>query len=504
MQDVLNFFSDIFSTEFWPARWRCGLWTGFHGWLYIVAELMIWAAYFAIPFLLFKLVTGRKDVPFPKIIWLFIAFILLCGSTHLMDALIFWWPAYRFSALLKFITGVVSLFTVYALYKIMPQLLHLRTAEDVETVSGQRRKAELQFSNVFNFSAVGMALVSAEGKWLKVNHAVLDFLGYTEAELLNLSFQQITHPDDLSDDEHNIERMLGGEIKSYQMEKRYIRKDGALSWALLTVSLVRNEDGSPDFFISQITDINNSKQLINTIDLMNKKDEFMTIAAHELKTPITSVRGALQIVENNLSRSADGSKTQPFIAIANRQIKKLTWIVNDLLDVTKIQAGKLLINISTFYLKSLIEEAIDQIHYEKKDRTVRLEGDFSQAIEGDKVRLEQVLVNLLTNAIKYSPNGGDILIKAEQIEDQVEISVVDQGIGIDAEKIPLLFQRFFRVENTSQNFSGLGMGLYISSEIIKAHHGDIGVESRLGEGARFWFRLPVKAKAGLPNVLLKN
>lgn len=504
MQDVINFFSDIFSTEFWPARWNCGLWTEFHGWLYIIAELMIWAAYYAIPFLLFRVVTGRKDLPFPKIVWLFIAFILLCGSTHLMDALIFWWPAYRFSALLKFVTGVVSLFTVYALYKILPQILHLRTSDDVEVESEQRRKAELQFSNVFNFSAVGMALVSMEGKWLKVNKAVLDFLGYTEVELLNLNFQQITHPDDLSDDEENIGRMLSGEINSYQMEKRYIRKDGTISWALLTVSLVKNEDDSPDFFISQITDINNSKQLITTIDLMNKKDEFMTIAAHELKTPITSVKGALQIVETNLSRSADGLMTQPFIAIANRQIKKLTWIVNDLLDVTKIQAGKLLINISTFQLSSLVEEAVDQVHYEIKERTIQLEGDFSILIEGDKVRLEQVLVNLLTNAIKYSPNGGDIRIKAEFREDMVHIAVIDQGIGINPDKIPLLFQRFFRVENTSQNFSGLGMGLYISSEIIKAHEGEIGVQSELSKGSTFWFNIPVKAKAALPKVLLMN
>ncbi|WP_207532636.1 sensor histidine kinase [Desertivirga arenae] len=504
MQDIINFFSDIFSTEFWPARWNCGLWTDFHGWLYIIAELMIWAAYFAIPFLLFRIISQRKDLPFSKIVWLFIAFILLCGSTHLMDALIFWWPAYRFSALLKFITGVVSLFTVYALYKIMPQLLHLRTSEDLEAVSEKRRKAELQFSNVFNFSAVGMALVSAEGKWLRVIKAVLDFLGYTESELLELNFQQITHPEDLVDDEKNIEMMLCGEIRSYQMEKRYIKKDGSISWALLTVSLVRNEDGTPDFFISQITDINNSKKLINTIDLMNKKDEFMTIAAHELKTPITSVKGALQIVESNLRRSEDGGKNQPFIEIANKQIKKLTWIVNDLLDVTKIQAGKLLINIASFQVQSLIEEAIDQVRYEKKERAIQLEGDLSAFIEGDKVRLEQVLVNLLTNAIKYSPKGGDILIRVEYLEEKLRISVIDQGIGIDPDKIPLLFQRFFRVENTSQNFSGLGMGLYISSEIIKAHDGEIGVESKMGEGATFWFNLPLKTKTIPPIILLAN
>src|SRR3569832_1706217 len=131
-EQVESFFKELFNTADWPARWHCGTWSDFHGWLYILSDISIWAAYFAIPFLLYRIVNRRRDIPFPKVIGLFIAFILLCGTTHLIDALIFWWPAYRLSAFVRFITGMISIFTVFALYKILPMIFNLRTLEQLE------------------------------------------------------------------------------------------------------------------------------------------------------------------------------------------------------------------------------------------------------------------------------------------------------------------------------------------------------------------------------------
>lgn len=492
--DAAEFFSDIFSTQYWPARWNCGKWTDFHGWLYIISDLMIWAAYFAIPFLLFRLITKRTDFPFPKIFWLFIAFILLCGATHLMDAVIFWWPAYRLSALLRFVTGTVSLFTVYALYKILPMVLNLRTAAQVEEEAEHRRRAEKQFSNVFAFSAVGMALVSPEGKFISVNPALSNFLGYSEQEMQNLTFQDITYIDDLDVDLQYVREMLDGKIVSYQLEKRYIKKDGSLWWGLLACSLMKDHEGKPDFFIAQIADLNNSKKLKDALEVMKRKDEFLSIAAHELKTPITSVKGALQILDVQLSKSDQEKGTKPLISIANKQVKKLTWLVNDLLDVARIQSGRLALSISTFKIEELVNEAMEQVFHERKDKNIVYQGEQSIEVEGDKLRLEQVLVNLLSNAIKYSPAKTDIIIKAERMEGQIRVSVIDFGIGIASEKIPHLFERYFRVESTSQNFSGLGIGLYISAEIVRMHKGSIGAESRLGEGSTFYFSIPTRSQ----------
>lgn len=141
---IADFFANIFDTRNWPPRWHCGTWTDFHGWLYIVSDIAIWASYFLIPVLLFRMVSRRKDVPFPKIIWLFGAFIILCGITHLMDAAIFWWPAYRLSALIRFLTAIISVFTVIALYRVLPQIFSLRTVAELEHEINERKAIEVK------------------------------------------------------------------------------------------------------------------------------------------------------------------------------------------------------------------------------------------------------------------------------------------------------------------------------------------------------------------------
>ncbi len=142
MDQVLDFFQKLFWTEAWPPRWRCGEWTDFHGWLYIFSDLAIWGAYFIIPLFLFKLLSTKEGIPLPSVFWLFIAFILLCGMTHLIDAVIFWWPAYRFSALIRFFTACVSWATVLVLVKILPQALKLKTSAEFEAELSQRLEVE--------------------------------------------------------------------------------------------------------------------------------------------------------------------------------------------------------------------------------------------------------------------------------------------------------------------------------------------------------------------------
>jgi chemotaxis family two-component system sensor kinase Cph1 len=139
---IIDFFSRLFDTSDWPPRWYCGNWSDFHGWLYICSDLLIWASYFAIPVLLIRMLRGRSDIPFAKMIWLFIAFIILCGTTHLLDAIIFWWPAYRLSALVRLCTGIVSAMAVYAYYKVMPLILSLRTVQDLEREINERKIVE--------------------------------------------------------------------------------------------------------------------------------------------------------------------------------------------------------------------------------------------------------------------------------------------------------------------------------------------------------------------------
>ncbi|WP_162276926.1 sensor histidine kinase [Mucilaginibacter pedocola] len=137
-----DFFGNLFDTKDWPARWHCGNWTDLHGWLYIAADLLIFVSYFAIPILLALVVKRRADLPFMRIIWLFVAFIVLCGCTHLIDAAIFWWPAYRLSAFIRILTGVVSVSTLIALYKVLPDILTLRSVAELKKEIKQREEAE--------------------------------------------------------------------------------------------------------------------------------------------------------------------------------------------------------------------------------------------------------------------------------------------------------------------------------------------------------------------------
>jgi len=216
----------------------------------------------------------------------------------------------------------------------------------------------------------------------------------------------------------------------------------------------------------------------------------MSIASHELKTPITSVKASLQVLQRMAAKNEALVETVPFVEKAARQVNKLTDIIHELLDVTRVQAGKLELHQTEFNLIELVEECVEQCQAEDGNQKIKIEGEKTVMVNADRNRVEQVISNLLTNAIKYSPSHKQISISIERRDNSlVKISVKDQGIGIPADKIENVFDRFYRVENNSPHLSGLGLGLYISSEIIKRHGREIGVESTPEKGSVFWFTL---------------
>ena len=173
---------------------------------------------------------------------------------------------------------------------------------------------------------------------------------------------------------------------------------------------------------------------------------------------------------------------------ANKQAVKLTDLVHDLLDVTKLQSGTLELEKSSFFIRDLIHECCEQV----PDDTCELQVETSPGLVAyaDRSRIEQVLNNLINNAIKYSQGRAQVKIEAKDEGKMLKITVSDSGIGIPAEKVPLVFDRFYRVENIARNYAGLGLGLYISAAIIKRHLGEIGVKSEVGVGSSFWFTIP--------------
>lgn len=262
------------------------------------------------------------------------------------------------------------------------------------------------------------------------------------------------------------------------------------SWFDLILNPVYSGEGVIDgisFFGFEVTDLMIAQR--TTKALMNKKDEFMSIASHELKTPITSIKGYLQFAMKMAKEEKFGHILE-FVSKANRQIGKLTRLVDDLLDVTKIQAGKMIFTISTFNIDEIISESVDGIQGNLGKQRIIKDVD-EVLISGDKNRIEQVISNFLSNALKYSPEGKEIRISAKSDGKRLRLAVKDQGIGIPKDKAQLIFDRFFRVDESSNHFAGLGLGLYISAQIIERHAGKIGVDSEINEGSEFWFEIPL-------------
>jgi len=226
--------------------------------------------------------------------------------------------------------------------------------------------------------------------------------------------------------------------------------------------------------------------------LENKKDEFISIASHELKTPLTSVRGYIQLLER-LPDVKNNEKYKSYLAKTSTQLDKLRDLIDDLLDISKIESGKMKFNFQPISTEKLLENTIDNVSQMYPNHHFRKLGKCSATILGDEMRLEQVLLNYLTNAIKYAPNSKEVFIECKLTDDnKIQIGVRDFGIGIPSDKHESIFDKFYRVEESSYKFQGLGMGLYICKEIIARHHGEYGVESELNKGSLFYFRLPLK------------
>lgn len=221
----------------------------------------------------------------------------------------------------------------------------------------------------------------------------------------------------------------------------------------------------------------------------NKKDEFISIASHELKTPLTSVKGYIQLLQRSVDKG-DLPTVKKHLQKAQVQLDKLNELIADLLDISKIESGKLKFNKKTFNINTLLDSVIEIMTQSNPEYSIIKEGFCEREVFADEMRIEQVVINFLTNAIKYAPGTSEVKINIKAHGENLYIGVRDYGIGIAPDQQKSVFDKFFRVEETAIHFQGLGIGLYISAEIIQRHGGEIGVKSTLGEGSEFYFIIP--------------
>ena len=320
-----------------------------------------------------------------------------------------------------------------------------------------------------------------------------EILGMSSSSHMDLAtFVAMTHQDDRENVENRINDILkGGNAGEFDIEYKTVPINGKSKWLKAKGRAYFNENGLAIRFIGTLLDITTQKLIDEaTRELLNKKDEFISIASHELKTPITSLKAALQIIDRATSKNEEMKLVHAFVLKALKQVDKLTELIKDLLDVTKIQSGKLELRKTKFMLDGLLTECCGEMQADSQKHKLLIEGDTHIEIHADRNRMEQVIINLIANGIKYSPAGDKVILKVEKLAEGTKISVTDFGIGIPHDKIPLIFDRFYRVDENAHHYAGLGLGLYISSEIINRHGGHIGIISEVGKGSTFWFVIP--------------
>lgn len=372
------------------------------------------------------------------------------------------------------------------------QEAHLHTAKlnyELEDKVKERTNELLLSREHFKFMADNIPVIvwtaQPDGKFDYYNKRWYEYTGKTFEESKGWGWQSTVHPDDLSPTliawNHSIKT---GE--PFKVEDRKMGLDGIYRWHLGHALPFKNNKDEIIAWFGICTNIEDQKKA------MQKKDEFISVASHELKTPVTSLKGFTQILQMTFEKE-NNAMANNLLPKMNNQIDKLTNLINDLLDVTKVNSGQLRLDEENFDFNALVTETVEELQRTTSTHSIQANLANAEMILGDKNRIAQVIINLLSNAIKYSPNAEKVIITSARTDGHIKLSVQDFGIGIPVMQQPKLFTRFFRVSDDKTNtYPGLGLGLYITSEIIKRHNGTIDFKSEEGQGSTFSFSLPVQ------------
>ena len=335
-----------------------------------------------------------------------------------------------------------------------------------------------------------ITVFAEDGTVLYESPAIEAVLGYKPDERVgkNIKLDVIVHPDDREHKLGLLRRAATSPDENVYGEFRLRHKNGNYRTidAIFRSFLNNNKING---IIANYRDITERKIL------EKQKDDFIGVASHELKTPVTSIKAYSQILEELFKKSGD-AKSAELVGKMNMQVDRLTTLIVDLLDFNRIEGNQLKFREESYDLNELITELTEELQRTTQQHAITTQLDHSALIKGDRYRTGQVLSNLLGNAIKYSPKASEVIVRTAMEKKNVVISVQDFGVGIEKEHLNLVFERFFRVADPVINtFSGLGLGLYIASEIVRRQNGKIWVNSEKGKGSTFYVSLPI-SKAG--------
>lgn len=538
MNQILDFFRNLFDTSDWPPRWHCGNWTDFHGWLYIVSDLLIWSAYFAIPLAILKYVSKRVDAKFLRAYFLFAAFILACGSTHLLDAVSFWFPAYRLNALVRLITGVVSWVTVFYIIKILPVATSLPTHAELEKEINERAKVEEDLKVANNQLNIAQEIARI-GHWewdVPGNKLTWSRQMYTIFEvppIHDLSYENYLeqlHPDDKEFVHNTIQQAY----KSKQFPS-FTHRIKTQSWGDKIIQskgeVITGEDGAPLKMIGTAQDITEQQKvqqqmLERTHDLENTNAElqkFAYVASHDLQEPLRKIMTFASLLEKESENQlTDAGKL--YMEKIVQSSGRMQRLIDDILRFSSLRASKE--DYEATDLNLVLNQVLSDMEVKVESEEAVINVGPLPSIEAIPFQIGQLFQNLLSNALKFKKEEGGVIIEItgalfspgelpgyELADDKArwhsgnsyhrsweqfaKIVVKDNGIGFNESYSKKIFEIFQRL-HSAKLYEGTGIGLAICKKIADNHHGTINAESKPGEGATFTIILPVSQKNFLP------
>lgn len=365
------------------------------------------------------------------------------------------------------------------------------------------RESEEKFRGFFELAGVGAAVGDpATGRFLQVNERLCRITGYSREELTSLAFRDITHPEDRSAHLARLTRLVRGEIAGYDSEKRYLRKDGGVVWVHLSITVLRDSDDKPLLLLSIIQDITERKAAEAALDAAKAaaeaasqaKSSFLANVSHELRTPMNAILGMIDLAagENLPAEVAD------YLQTAHDSADLLLSLLNEILDLSRIESGKLELEIAPFQLRPALQETIKTLSVRANEKGLRLACDIADDVPdcllGDAFRLRQMIVNLVGNAIKFTDQGQvqvRVCVESQSpAEARLQFAVIDTGIGIAPEFRDRIFDAFDQGDaSTARRYGGTGLGLSITAKLAGLMGGRISVDSEPGRGTAFHFTL---------------
>jgi PAS domain S-box-containing protein len=359
--------------------------------------------------------------------------------------------------------------------------------------------SEANFRGFFESVAVGACQVGKDGRFMRVNDRYCEITGYSREELLTMGPLDLDHPDDRDADRERVARFVAGIDRAYQAEKRYLRKDGSVTWVRVAANLLH--DANPESFhsaaiVEDITERKLAEQALQDAD--RRKDEFIATLAHELRNPLAPMQTAVELL-----RQPDTEQTEWCHGVIARQLKHLTQLVADLLDISRITSNKFAVHKKPIQLADVVQAAVESTKsvLERCDQQLIVTLPSQPLyVDGDLVRLAQVFSNLLSNAAKFTEGRGIIRLTAEVTGPEIQISVTDTGIGMSESERAQAFDKFFQgSRRPPESFGGLGIGLSLVRQLVELHDGTIEARSAGPDrGSEFIVRLPGRADTAAP------